>query len=79
MLKITATPEQIQSNNDLIDLAIERAKVKNDAVLSRLMKVAPPVISKIRHGRLAVGSTLMLVIHEVTGMLISDIRRFVPR
>lgn len=39
---------------------------KNDAALARFLEVAPPVISKIRHGRLPVGTELMIRVHDKT-------------
>jgi hypothetical protein len=48
--------------------------LKNDAALSRMLEVAPPVISKIRHHRLPVGASLLIRMHEVTGMSIRDLR-----
>jgi len=57
----TGTPEAAASDeltynpNRLLDTLIERLRLKNDAALSRALEVAPPVISKIRHGRLPVG------------------------
>lgn len=47
---------------------------KNDAHLSHILDVAPPVISKLRHGRLEVGPTLIIKVHEAFGMPISDIK-----
>ena len=38
------------------------------------MEVAPPVISKIRHGRLPVGASLLIRMHEETGMNIGELR-----
>jgi hypothetical protein len=49
-------------------------RLKNDAALARVLEVGPPVISKIRHGRLPVGSALLIRIHEVTGLSIADLR-----
>jgi hypothetical protein len=46
--------EQAKRNNAFIDLLIDTMTLKNDAALSRVLEVAPPVISKIRHGRLPV-------------------------
>jgi hypothetical protein len=57
--------------NDLIDLL----KLKNDAALSRLLKVAPPVISKIRIKRLVVGASFLVRLHEVTNLPISELRK----
>ena len=64
----------MKNENDLLDLAAEMVKAKNDAQLSRALGVAPPVISKTRHGRLPVGAALVIKIHEVTGMAIALIK-----
>ncbi|MFS2004627.1 hypothetical protein ACEN9F_13475 [Duganella sp. CT11-25] len=60
--------------NYLIDMLLEKYKLKNDAALARALKVAPPVISKVRHLRLPVGPFLILRIHEVFGTPVADIR-----
>ena len=67
--------ELLQYNpNRLLDTLIENLRLKNDAALSRALEVAPPVISKIRHHRLPVGASLLIRMHEVTGMSIRDLR-----
>jgi len=58
----------------LLDTLRERMQLKNDAALSRLLEVAPPVISKIRHRALPVGASLLIRMHEVTQMSIRDLR-----
>ena len=69
------TSEKLNFNpNNLLDRIIERMKLKNDAALSRMLEVAPPVISKIRHGRLPVGASLLIRMHEETGMNIAELR-----
>ena len=60
--------------NRLLDTLVERMKLKNDAALSRTLEVAPPVISKIRHRRLPVGASLLIRMHEATGMSIRELR-----
>jgi hypothetical protein len=60
--------------NRLLDTLIERLGLKNDAAFSRALEVAPPVISKIRHGRLPVGASLLIRMHEVSGLSIRDLR-----
>ncbi|MGK5025903.1 MULTISPECIES: hypothetical protein [unclassified Janthinobacterium] len=60
--------------NHLLDILLSKMQLKNDAALSRLLEVAPPVISKIRHHRLPVGASLLIRMHEVTGMSIRDLR-----
>jgi hypothetical protein len=60
--------------NNLLDALHAKLRLKNDAALARLLEVNPPVISKIRHRRLSVGGALLIRIHEVTGLSISDLR-----
>jgi hypothetical protein len=58
----------------LLDTLAERLGAKNDAALSRALEVAPPVLSKIRHGRLPVGATILLRMHEASGIAIRELR-----
>jgi hypothetical protein len=60
--------------NRLLDHLIDRLDLKNDAALSRMLDVAPPVISKIRHYRLAIGASLLIRMHEVSDIAIGDLR-----
>lgn len=60
--------------NRLLDVLRENLRLKNDAALSRMLDVAPPIISKIRHRRLPVGGTLLIRMHEVSGLNITDLR-----
>lgn len=60
--------------NQLLDTLVSTLRLKNDAALSRALEVAPPVISKIRHRRLPVGASLLIRMHEVSGMSIRDLR-----
>jgi F0F1-type ATP synthase beta subunit len=61
--------------NHLLDTLIQKLAIKNDAALSRALEVAPPVISKIRHSRLPVGASLLIRMHEVSGMSIRELRQ----
>lgn len=60
--------------NKLLDALIEKLSLKNDAALSRVLEVAPPVISKIRHRRLPVGASLLIRMHEESGLSIRELR-----
>lgn len=60
--------------NQLLDKLIELLHLKNDAALSRALEVAPPVISKIRHRRLPVGSSLLIRMHEISDLSIRELR-----
>lgn len=50
----TYTPEK------LLDYLIKTLGLKNDAALSKALKVAPPVISKIRNRKLHVGPAILI-------------------
>ena len=60
--------------NKLLDTLIEKMKLKNDAELCRVLEVQPPIISKIRHRKLAVGATILLRMHEKSEMSIKDLK-----
>lgn len=60
--------------NQLLDTMLKTMDLKNDAALSRRLGVAPPVISKIRNRRLPVGASLLIRLHEETGMLIRELK-----
>jgi len=60
--------------NNLLDALIKHLNLKNDAALSRMLEVAPPVISKIRHRKLPVGPSLLIRMHEVSELSIRDLR-----
>lgn len=58
----------------LLNLLLENLRLKNDAALARMLEVAAPVISKIRHRRLPVGGALLIRMHEVSGLSVTDLR-----
>ena len=60
--------------NYLFDTVIRRLGLKNDAALARHLEIAPPVISKTRNGKLALGASLLLRLHEATDISIKDLR-----
>ncbi len=69
-----ATPAKSYNPNHLLDAVIKHVGLKNDAALSRILEVAPPVISKVRHGHLPVGATLLLRMHEISDLSIRELR-----
>ena len=72
--KFSAIELNAARSNELLDHVLHLSGVKNDAALSRGLEVAPPVLSKIRHGKLPVGATLAIKIHELTGLSITRIK-----
>lgn len=68
MTSFDKTPQTIETRNNLLDEVMYKMHLGTDAALAKLLEVAPPVISKIRHGKLSIGATIALSIHESTGM-----------
>ena len=60
--------------NKFLDAMRDNLRLKNDAALCRTLDILPPVISKIRHGRSYIGGSLLIRIHEVTGLNVADLR-----
>lgn len=60
--------------NQLIDRLLEVKQLRNDAELCRILQVSPPVISKIRNGRLNVSAALMIRMHDALGLSINELR-----
>jgi plasmid maintenance system antidote protein VapI len=60
--------------NDLLDECIKLLHLRNDAALSRAVEVAPPVISKLRHGRLPFGDSIAIRLSELTGISAVELR-----
>ena len=74
MSEHTADTDGLFNPNRLFDVIIERMHLKNDAALARLLSVAPPVISKIRHARLPIGASLLIRMEEETNISIRELR-----
>lgn len=54
------------SANHLLDEVSARLNLKNDAALCRTLNTAAPNISKIRSGKIVVGPSYILRIHELS-------------
>jgi plasmid maintenance system antidote protein VapI len=65
--------------NYLLDELINRLDLKNDAALSRVLEVAPPVISKIRHHTLPIGATILIRMHEVSDFSIRELKEMLAQ
>jgi transcriptional regulator with XRE-family HTH domain len=62
------------SPNYLPDFVIARLDLKNDAALARKLGITPPALSRIRHGKFPIGATLLIAMHEETGMKVRELR-----
>ncbi len=71
--KFTTNPTTYNPNY-LLDELIAKLELKNDAALARMLEVAPPVISKIRHHTLPIGATILIRMHEVSDFSIRELK-----
>ena len=71
-MKLQELPRYDPGN--LFDAVIKHLSLKNDAALSRVLGIPPPVISKVRHKVLPVGATMLIRLHEVSEIAIKDLR-----
>jgi hypothetical protein len=79
-MPIRRIPEHaVYDPNRVLDAIINKLRLKNDAQLSRVLEVAPPVISKIRHNTLPIGATILLRMHEVSDFSIRELRSLMVR
>jgi hypothetical protein len=79
-MPIRRIPEgAVYDPNRVLDAIINKLRLKNDAALSRVLEVAPPVISKIRHNTLPIGATILLRMHEVSDFSIRELRALMVR
>lgn len=72
---VDTSSDQTEYNpNRLLDTIIDNLRLRNDAQLCRVLEVAHPMISKIRHGHIPVGAAMLIRMHEATGLSIRDLR-----
>jgi hypothetical protein len=74
MLQNAIESQSHYNPNHLLDVLLNEMQAKNDSALCRLLGVKPPNISKIRHHRSPVGASLLIRLHEITGISIRDLR-----
>jgi hypothetical protein len=68
-------PDPRQQNaNNLLDKLLEVLGCKNDAAMCRVMSIAPPVISKMRHLHLPVSANFLIAAHDASGLSINELR-----
>lgn len=67
--------QSVAGVNILLDEAMVTNALKNDAALSRFLHVAPPVLSKLRHGNLVMGPSMILRLHELAGLEVAYVRQ----
>jgi hypothetical protein len=60
--------------NAILDKLKELRQLRNDAALSRLLRIKPPTISKIRSGKHGISAAILIRMHEVFDVPIKELR-----
>lgn len=61
---------------DLLDALLAHLRLHHDSMLAKKLGMAPPQISKMRHGRTKVNSGHLLRMYDVTGLSIEQLRKY---
>lgn len=64
----------VKATHPLLDAIIKEFNLKHDAALAKFLKIAPSMISKIRHRTLSVTGDTILRVYDRTGWSIEKIR-----
>jgi hypothetical protein len=67
--------QDIEGINRMFDEVKAKYNLRSDAHLAHFLFVAPPIISKHRQGKLTVGDSMILRLHEKAGFTVAHIRR----
>lgn len=59
----------------LLDHVLVCERIKNDAELSRVLRLVPSVISKIRHGHTVASAEVILRMHDAFQIPIAELKR----
>lgn len=61
--------------NHMLDSLTAIIGVKNDIGLARKLKVSEQVISKMREGKISVSASMMMWLHEASGLSVQELRQ----
>lgn len=73
-IRIAEQQKENAGINNLLDLLIQKLRLKNDCQLSRELLVSHSVISRLRVGNLPMSALVLLRMHEVSDISIRDLR-----
>lgn len=62
--------------NKLLNALKRHLSVKSDAALAKTLDVSSLIIKKIRHLMQPVNGTLLIIMHEKTGLSFAELRKF---
>ncbi len=64
----------VYNPNRLLDAVLQHLQLDSDNALSRQLKVAENILIAIRRGCMPVGASMLLWLHELTGISIHELR-----
>lgn len=70
---------EILPNHPLLDHLLDKLNYRFDSQLARLLGCRQPILSKIRRGKVKVSAAMILSIHEIIGMPVSEIRAWIAK
>ena len=62
-----------------LDGLLAHLNLKNDAALARALRIKPSYVSKIRHNKQGVSSTMILALHEKFNVPVATIRELLAK
>ena len=71
----TATNELPYDPGLLLDTLCVLLMLKTDKELAKALEIGPSMLSKIRCRRIPVGATVLIRMHEVSGLTIAELRK----
>jgi len=67
--------EVVYSPPRLLNSLIDHLGIRTDADLCRVLEIPPSVLSSIRSGRRPIGASLLVRMHDVSGLDIRELRK----
>jgi transcriptional regulator with XRE-family HTH domain len=67
-------PDRGSNSGKLLNALKDQLGLNSDSALARALEVDRPYISKIRHGKIAIGATLILRMQELSGLSVQELR-----
>jgi hypothetical protein len=59
----------------LLDTLLQHLRINSDHALSRKLKVTKDIITRIREGSIPVGASMLLWMHEASGISVDELRK----
>ncbi len=69
-----ATPADYDPER-LFDTLRQRLQLHSDKALAKLLQIAPPLLARLRQSGVPVSGSLLMRIHDATGIAIDELRR----